>query len=261
MDVLYRLPPQSLQALIAALREGATITRYILQQLAGSQAVELKHCFDHLQQQGFSSLQIAILVEAIIKAQEAAPSPASLFDLVLSGPDVPGIPTADTAALIHTLIEEVTSEILVVSYAIHNGKQLFERLAERAAAVPVLRVAFILDITRKPTDTSLPSEIVRRFAEEFREKHWPWRPLPDLFYDPRSLSEQREKRSSLHAKCVIVDRRLALVTSANFTEAAQQRNIEAGVVVRHQPFVERLSGYFDALIASGKLVACPVDAP
>jgi phosphatidylserine/phosphatidylglycerophosphate/cardiolipin synthase-like enzyme len=245
-----------LRALAAALREGAPITRFTLQQLAGTQATELKTCLDQLQHQGFSPAQSALLVEAIIKARENTPTPASLFELVLSGPDVPGIPTGDTAALIHTLIEEATTEIMLVSYAIHNGQRLFERLAAKVAAVPALRVVFILDISRKQTDTSLTSEIVQRFAHEFREKQWPWRPLPELFYDPRSLSEQREKRSSLHAKCVIVDRRVALVTSANFTEAAQQRNIEAGVVVRYAPFVERLSGYFEGLIANEQLLVC-----
>jgi phosphatidylserine/phosphatidylglycerophosphate/cardiolipin synthase-like enzyme len=35
----------------------------------------------------------------------------------------------------------------------------------------------------------------------------------------------------LHAKCIVVDGRHALVTSANSTEAASQRTIEAGVLL------------------------------
>jgi phosphatidylserine/phosphatidylglycerophosphate/cardiolipin synthase-like enzyme len=57
-------------------------------------------------------------------------------------------------------------------------------------------------------------------------------------------------------KCVVVDRRVALLTSANFTEAAQQRNIEAGVVARCGQLAERLAGYFAGLRASGKLARC-----
>jgi hypothetical protein len=260
-DILHKLPTQSLRALEASLREGplsSGITWYSLQQIAGAHAAELKACLEQLQQNGLRPAQSALLVEAIIKAREQTPAAASLFDLVLSGPDVPGIATSDTAALTHTLIEEATSEIMLVSYAVHNGQLLFERLASKAAASPSLRVVFILDIQRKYTDTSLSNEIVYRFAKEFREKHWPWQPSPELFYDPRSLSEDWEQRSSLHAKCVIVDRRVALVTSANFTEAARQRNIEAGVVVKFQPFVEQLVGYFDGLRATGQLVACPL---
>jgi phospholipase D-like protein len=259
IDTLHKLPTSSLRSLAASLREGplsSGITRYTLQQIAGTEATELKTCLEGLQQNGMTPTHIALLVEAIAKARENTPDPSSLFELVLSGPDVPGIPTADTAAETHKLIEESTFEVLLVSYAVHNGERLFERLAARVEALPSLRVVCCLDISRKYTDTSSSSEIVRRFAREFREKHWPWHPLPAVFYDPRSLSQDWDQRSSLHAKCVIVDRRVALVTSANLTEAARRRNIEAGVVVRYKPFVERLVGYFERLRSTGQLVAC-----
>jgi len=44
------------------------------------------------------------------------------------------------------------------------------------------------------------------------------------------------------------------VTSANFTEAAQSRNIEAGVIFRQTNQVRRLRDYFDGLIQQGLLV-------
>jgi len=260
LEIIHKLPSQSLHALATSLRDGALstgITRFALQQIAGPQAGDLEMCLEQLFRDGFTSTQTALLVGAIAEARKANPEPTSLFDLVLSGPDVPGIPTADTAAVMHTLLEQAESEVLLVCYSIHNGKRLFERLAARMATLPSLRVVFYLDISRKYTDTSLTAEIVRRFAKEFREKHWPWPQLPALYYDPRSLSESTEKRSSLHAKCVVVDRRVALVTSANFTEAAQHRNIEAGVVVRYGPFVERLITYFDGLRDAEQVTICP----
>src|SRR5205814_1763091 len=136
-----------------------------------------------------------------------------LFDLVISGPEVVGVPTADTAATIQTLIESAQAEIVLVGYAVHNGKRLFKRLAERMAEGPSLRVTFCLDIPRKLTDTSLASEIVRRFARDFVAKHWPGDRLPDLYHDPRALAENTQDRASLHAKCVVVDRRVAVITS------------------------------------------------
>jgi phosphatidylserine/phosphatidylglycerophosphate/cardiolipin synthase-like enzyme len=154
----------------------------------------------------------------------------------------------------HSLIQEARVEILMVGYAVHNAKPLFSPLAKRMTGEGGIRVLFCLDISRKHGDTSLDSEIVGRFAEEFGTKHWPWRPLPELYYDPRSLTQKAEHHSSLHAKCVVVDRQVALVTSANFTEAAQQRNIEAGLLVRHAPIAERIASYFEALRVSGQLV-------
>jgi phosphatidylserine/phosphatidylglycerophosphate/cardiolipin synthase-like enzyme len=203
-----------------------------------------------------SHSHIALVAEGIADARERMPDPDVLFDLVLSGPDVPGIPTADTAAVVHTVFEEAKTEVLLVGYAIHNGEHLFAPLATKMRKIPDLRVIFYLDIGRRFGDTSLSNEIVRRFVHEFRTKHWPWPELPEVYYDPRSLAENTEERSSLHAKCVIVDRRVALVTSANFTEAAQERNIEAGVVVRYQPVVERLADYFGTLRSSDRLRRC-----
>lgn len=55
------------------------------------------------------------------------------------------------------------------------------------------------------------------------------------------------KRASLHAKCVVVDERMAFISSANFTEAAQIRNIEVGVLIRSEPFARQLAGHFMAL--------------
>ena len=47
---------------------------------------------------------------------------------------------------------------------------------------------------------------------------------------------------------IVVDRKIALVTSANFTEAAQDRNIEAGVLIQNAHFSGRLQGYLESLI-------------
>src|SRR5262249_55517229 len=151
---------------------------------------------------------------------------------------------ADTAAVVQTLISEAKSEVILIGYAIHNGRVLFEPLIRRMKIIPSLKVTFYLNIPRPFGDTSLDHQILLRFAHEFRTKHWPWDRLPEVYYDPRSLSNSISDRASLHAKCVIVDCNAAIITSANFTEAAQRRNIEVGMIVRHQPTIQRLVDYF-----------------
>lgn len=262
-EPLQNLSPANLRSLAKSLREGSLslgITRQALTQIVGPHAGEMFVCFDALRAQGMTTNHIALLTEAVATTRENVASPQQLFDLVISGPEVAGVPTADTAATVQTLIENAQSEILLVGYAVHNGKRLFKRLAERMTEAPTLRVTFHLDIPRKLTDTSLASEIVRRFAREFVAKHWPGNKLPDLYYDPRALAEESQQRASLHAKCVIVDRRIALITSANFTEAAQRKNIEAGVLIRYEPFVMRLHGYFEGLRNARQLVPCSLPA-
>ena len=259
--VFHELSVQSLRDLAGSLRDGplsSGLTRYPLQQISGSRAAELEVRLRLLEDSGMTSSQMALLVDAVADARANTPNLSDVVDLVLSGPEVPGIPTSDTLAIMRRLIDEATSEVLLVGYAVHQGKRVFERLATRMDEEAELRVWLCLDISRKQSDTSLPQEIVRRFASNFQEKHWPGQRLPELYYDPRSLSESREKRSSLHAKCVAIDRRVAFLTSANFTEAAQQRNIEAGAIVKYPLLVERLVGYFEGLRASGQLVRCPL---
>lgn len=75
----------------------------------------------------------------------------------------------------------------------------------------------------------------------------PMNSLDVRIYDPRALDPASATRASLHAKVLIVDRRSALVTSANFTDAAQKRNVETGVLITYRPFVIRLADTFAGL--------------
>jgi phosphatidylserine/phosphatidylglycerophosphate/cardiolipin synthase-like enzyme len=108
------------------------------------------------------------------------------------------------------------------------------------------------DIQRNPGDTSTPSELVARFAHSFRTHQWPiGKRLPEIFYDPRSLEFDRSKAAALHAKCVVVDRTELFVSSANFTEAAQHKNIEVGLLLRSPIITERLLSFLNQLVEAG----------
>ncbi|MFM7076953.1 MAG: DISARM system phospholipase D-like protein DrmC [Planctomycetaceae bacterium] len=258
LDPLLRLPVSALRSLASSLGDGLlseAITQRGVEQAAGTDAGAVTALLRELTAEGFTPRHLALLVGGLAAAIDRAPKPTNLFDLVLSGPDLPGVPTSDTAAVMHTMITSATHEILLVGYAVHNGKRLFEPLAGRMEQVPSLAVTFCLDIPRAYNDPTPAKDLVARFAREFRERHWPWSRLPRLFFDPRSLLVG-DKRASLHAKCVVVDRSRALVTSANFTEAAQRRNIEAGVDLRHQPTAQRISDYFQGLCSAGLLEEC-----
>jgi phosphatidylserine/phosphatidylglycerophosphate/cardiolipin synthase-like enzyme len=77
--------------------------------------------------------------------------------------------------------------------------------------------------------------------------------LPEAFYDPRSLGEGDPLRASLHAKCVVVDGERTYVGSANFTAAAQLRNIEVGVVIRSTETALAIEHHFAGLIGQTRL--------
>ncbi len=230
---------------------------HVLQQIAGLElGDELESCLRALMDHGWRTEQLAAVARVLAESRGQVPEVNDVVDLVLSGPEAPGIATRDTAAVMHALLAEARKEVLLVGYAVHNARHLFESLAVRMTSEPELRVWFCLDIRRGQNDTSLEAEIIRRFANDFRTKHWPWEPKPEVYYDPRSLALPGQHRSSLHAKCVVVDRSAALITSANFTQAAHERNIEAGVIIRNEELVSRLQRYFEALCSTRQLLPC-----
>lgn len=121
---------------------------------------------------------------------------------------------------------------------------------------PDLQSRMFLHIARKPSDTRDDSELLREFSASLAGQ-WPGQRRPEVFYDPRTLSADRDVRASWHAKCVLADDEVAFVTSANFTEWAQERNVEAGVLIRGHHFVRQLRRQFDGLTQSKQVRRLP----
>jgi phosphatidylserine/phosphatidylglycerophosphate/cardiolipin synthase-like enzyme len=120
-----------------------------------------------------------------------------------------------------------------------------------------LVVRIFANVHRKHLDETPSATLVRDFAKRIRDDVWPGTRLPEVFYDPRSLETEGNKRAVLHAKAVVVDARWTLLTSANFTEAAHERNIEAGVVVDDVQLATRVTRQFDQFVEAGILRRVP----
>lgn len=258
-QVLAELSAPNLAAFATALEAdwiSSSSPEKLFRSYAGDQAGQLKQWLRGINEDGFSSPQAARLIQAVIsgRAREQILAP----DLVVSGPDVPGVPTADTYAVVQSLFQEAASEVILAGYAFYNGKALFERLAEKRASNPNLRILFHVDVPRKYGDHTPSDQLIQKYAEEFRTKHWPWTPVPELYFDPRALETDAKLRASLHAKVVVIDRRKLLVTSANFTEAAQQRNVELGVLCSLPYLAERVCSYLEGLRKTGQLRRLPL---
>lgn len=63
-------------------------------------------------------------------------------------------------------------------------------------------------------------------------------PKPAISYEHRTAAPRTWV--SLHAKCIVVDERRALVGSANFTDRGQTRNLEVGALVEDPTFSKHL---------------------
>lgn len=174
-------------------------------------------------------------------------SKTPLPDLVWSGPEVPGLHARDTRRVYEELLGSAVHSIWASTYAFFDGPKAFDVLSRRMDAVEELQVTLMLNIERRHGDTSSGDALVRRFADRFWTADWPGTRRPSVFYDPRSLTAGRPS-GVLHAKAVVVDEEALFVTSANLTEAALDRNIEIGLLVRDRALAASLVCHFRGLI-------------
>ena len=152
------------------------------------------------------------------------------------------------------LFAEARESVLISTYVLDAGEKartLFEHLGRRMDSDHALSVRVFANVARPHADDRSEAILLKEFGDRFRDRIWPGARLPELYYDPRAL-RLGPQRAVLHAKCVVVDGESAFVTSANFTEAAHERNIEAGVLVRDSGFARALTEQFDRFVARGR---------
>ncbi len=248
-DAFTKLSNTDLQTLIAALRSGRVAAPYSALQVArvvpATLSAGIRDALAQLDSGGFSPVQIATVLELIERDRNSGRVSESPIDLVTSGPEALGITNRDTSVVVRELFSHARESVLVVGYAVYQGQQVFESLATQMMAVPGLDVRFFLNISRSDGDKTASEILVSRFKQRFKDQQWPAGcRLPEVYYDPRSVADDEPVRSSLHAKCVVVDAEYVFVSSANFTEAGQERNIEVGLIIRSKWLAEQLIRHF-----------------
>jgi hypothetical protein len=202
-----------------------------------------------LSMEGMAGAHLALLLHTAADVGDAKLGGAGPLELVWTGPESVISHSRDTATVVEELFAGATRSVLVSTFAIQRARSLFAPLAARLDALPGLAVRLFVHVSRSWKDTREDSEILREFAAHLNAE-WPGARRPEVFYDPRTLSTDEAVRASWHAKCVVIDDEVSFLTSANFTEWAQQRNVEAGVVVRSTHFARQLRAQFDALVNS-----------
>jgi len=259
-ETLFKLTVSDLRSLAAALRTERIPMPPSIISLKGlvpnehaSNVCQLLEC---LFQQGFCARQATTLIDFVVAERLRALTVEDALQLVTSGPEPGELASRNTSVVVRDLFTEACHSVIVVGYAVYQGQTVFQALAERMAALPSLRVRLFLDIQRRAGDTTDSALIANQFVHRFKKKEWPIdKPLPKVYYYPRSLEQTSEKRSCLHAKCVVVDETKVFLSSANFTEAAQERNIELGVLVDSKELAIKITSHFDTLLSNGFLSA------
>lgn len=192
---------------------------------------------------GITGAAAAAWIRTVEEAVGRAPRP----DLVWSGPEVPGVHARDTRRVYEELLGSAARAVWVTTYVFFDGPKAFQVLAGRMDAVPALEATLLLNLQRRKNDTTALDQLVRAFADRFWTNDWPGERRPRVFYDPRALEATRPA-GVLHAKGVVVDDEAVFVTSANLTEAALDRNVEMGLLVRDRALALSVTSHFRTLI-------------
>lgn len=257
-EAFSRLSSEHLRMIATALRSGRlTLPPNSLQIgriLTGDACTALTTKLAELSALGFCAEQVAVVIESVLLDRELfQASHSNEIDLVTSGPEAPGITNRDTSVVVREMFAHAEQSVTVIGYAVYQGQKVFEALADRMELKPELQVELFLDIARGKGDTTQSAILVSRYVERFKSQQWPkGSRLPIVYYDPRSISDELPVRSSLHAKCVVVDESNVFVSSANFTEAGQTRNTEVGVSFSDKRVALKLVEHFKKLVEIGQ---------
>lgn len=225
------LSAQSGTATIAKLAAGRGAVQSALSNVIATWASE----FSELTNSAFA-LQLAALKEAVLLTE----GEATQTEVVWTGPKVEGSYLRATRQVVQDIISAAQSELLVVGYWL-AGKEDYEgiindiiELMAHAVARGV-KVAMVLDEGEKGYGKNNRDTLIALWPKGVAlPKLLTWKIPAD------------DKHLKLHAKVLVADRHDALVTSANLTMYALDRNMEMGVRVQGQPS-ERIAEHFDLL--------------
>jgi phosphatidylserine/phosphatidylglycerophosphate/cardiolipin synthase-like enzyme len=184
---------------------------------------------------GLSGAAIAVALESVQSAHQNSEGPS--VEVVVTGPDSPAAPVRLTSEVVGQLIDQANRRVTLVSFAAYQMSSVIAAL-DAAVARGVL-VSLILE-----SPDRLEGGGGAHAYAKYRTYRWP-------------IDRREPPDAKLHAKAVIVDGRDVLLTSANMTNAAYDKNIELGVLCRGGGVAAQVQHHFDALIARGVLELVP----
>lgn len=254
MNPFVRLPLSNLESLRTGFASGSLKFDTTQNALIGSgsppeSAAEL---YSFIKTGNYSSATVVAMLDAILETRRYARDVSLTQTLVMTGPATAQMENLKTGARFIQVVEHAKCELMLATFALYQGDKILEPIHDAMARIPGLQVTLILNVARKYGDRTQSEDLLEGAREEF-SKNWPWPLKPAVWYFPESLHLSAMDRASMHAKFVIADEERCFITSANFTEAAQKRNIEVGVELSYSHEPKALSRYFKGLIADGTL--------
>jgi phosphatidylserine/phosphatidylglycerophosphate/cardiolipin synthase-like enzyme len=197
---------------------------------------------------GADTVTVLTTLRAVIAERIHRPPPH--LDLVWTGPETRASVARSTALVVERLFESARRCVIVGGYTFDRPEILAP--LHRAMAERNVEAWIFVDIDGDTPDPSQADAFAGAFIDAWFRRVWTFGlPKPDIFYDPRTAISGHtpgHEWATLHAKCIVVDDERSFITSANFTDRGQSRNIEAGVLIEDRAFSEELAGHWRQLV-------------
>jgi phosphatidylserine/phosphatidylglycerophosphate/cardiolipin synthase-like enzyme len=195
--------------------------------------------YEGLEGDALSAAEAAAYLRGYVAAQLRARD-AVRVATVWSGPSTPGVPVRATAQVLVEVIDECRDELLAMTYAARPYPGLVRALTE--ATIRGVRAHVVVETLAGARGLLAGREPAGAFASIPGLHLWHW--VRDSDGGPASRQ---------HAKLTVADRQVLFLGSANLTESAARRNIEAGVLIRGGDAPQRAAEHIVELQRRGVL--------
>ena len=250
------LPGQTLRGVAAKLRQLSYVPTSWQGVLAGLNAdgrSQLETFLHDLVREGGSPQLMAMVLEHLADQREALQRERDAWSFVWSGPEGLHTKTADTFATASQLIKNAKSELLIATYNIglsDDFREILQEIASRINTGSLQEVKLFFHPVQILSNLSAnPKSDIKNW---FETDIWPWEGKPRAFVDTR-LIHGVKNFCCQHSKIIITDYRSndasILTTSANFSEAGQRQNFEAGWLCRSSFRAHSVHEHFEKLIS------------
>jgi phosphatidylserine/phosphatidylglycerophosphate/cardiolipin synthase-like enzyme len=166
-------------------------------------------------------------------------------ELVWTGPATPVVPARRTEQVLSDLIRGAERRLTMTSFGIFQVPRLVEELEQSLARGVALRI--VLGDREAHSDQEIDRQrrqLGRVVAAQAMLLQWPAERRP---------RDEQGHAGLMHVKAAVADSRIAFLTSANLTDAALERNMELGVLIRGGPLPASIDRLIDALVESEEL--------
>jgi cardiolipin synthase A/B len=168
---------------------------------------------------------------------------ASSVELVWTGPATGMVPIRHTAQVLAGLIDESCDRLFLVSFVAYHVGGVINAL--RRAVKRGVKVRVLLEQS-KEHGGSVTVDSVAMLKGNLPGAH---------IYEWDKVTAGPTATASVHAKCAVADGSVAFVTSANLSDAAMERNMELGVLLRGGQVPSLLDRHLAALVTTKQLRA------